>query len=100
VQYEIKPEYKRFVALAGVDENVLSQYNGRFLAMHSSVVFKIFIDGKLAAESPVMRISSEPWRFDVEIPQGSYRINLVCMDAGSRNILDHGNWLDAGFVTK
>ncbi|MDR1222817.1 MAG: NPCBM/NEW2 domain-containing protein, partial [Tannerella sp.] len=99
VQYEIKPEYRRFVALAGVDENVLSQYNGRLLAMHGSVVFKLFIDGALAAESPVMRISNEPWRFDVEIPPGSYRINLVCTDAGTRNILDYGNWLDAGFVT-
>jgi hypothetical protein len=28
VQYEIKPEYKRFVALAEVDENLLLQYNG------------------------------------------------------------------------
>jgi nicotinamidase-related amidase len=100
VQYEIKPEYKRFVALAGVDENLLSQNNGRFLAMHSSVVFKIFIDGKLAAESPVMRISQEAWRFDVEIPQGSRRINISCTDAGSRNILDYGNWLDAGFVVE
>jgi hypothetical protein len=62
------------------------------------VVFKLFIDGTLAAESPVMRISNEPWRFDVEIPPGSCRINLVCMDAGTRNILDYGNWLDAGFV--
>jgi nicotinamidase-related amidase len=100
VQYEIKPEYKRFVALAGVDENLLSQNNGRFLAMHSSVVFKIFIDGKLVAESPVMRISQEAWRFDVEIPQGSRRINISCTDAGTRNILDYGNWLDAGFIVE
>jgi nicotinamidase-related amidase len=100
VQYELKPEYKRFVALAGVDENLLSQNNGRFLAMHSSVVFKIFIDGKLAAESPVMRISQESWRFDIEIPQGSRRINISCTDAGTRNIIDYGNWLDAGFVVE
>jgi len=99
VQYAIKPEYKRFVALAGVDENMLSVENGRFLAMHSSVIFKVFIDGKLAAESPVMCISQEPWRFDVEIPQGSRLINIVCMDAGTRNILDYGNWLNAGFIT-
>jgi hypothetical protein len=84
--------------LAGVDENVLDDHNGRLLAMHGSVVFKLFIDGTLAAESPVMRISNEPWRFDVEIPPGSYRINLVCTDAGSRNILDYGNWVNAGFV--
>ncbi|MDR2346466.1 MAG: NPCBM/NEW2 domain-containing protein [Planctomycetaceae bacterium] len=100
VQYEIKPEYKRFVALAGVDENMLSQNNGRFLAMHSSVVFKIFIDGKFVSESPVMRISQEAWRFDVEIPEGSRRINISCTDAGSRNILDYGNWLDAGFIVE
>ncbi|MDR3232805.1 MAG: NPCBM/NEW2 domain-containing protein [Planctomycetaceae bacterium] len=100
VQYEIKPEYKRFVALAGIDENILAVNNGRFLVIHSSVVFKLFIDGKPVAESPVMRISQEPWRFDVEIPAGSRRIDMVCMDAGSRSILDYGNWLDAGFITR
>jgi nicotinamidase-related amidase len=100
VQYEIKPEYKRFVALAGIDENLREDNNGRFVAMHSSVVFQLFIDGKEMAESPVMRISQEPWRFDVEIPTGSRRINLVCMDAGSRSLLDYGNWIDAGFITQ
>jgi nicotinamidase-related amidase len=100
VQYAIKPGYKRFVALAGIDENMLQVENGRFVAIHSSVIFKLFIDGKQAAESPVMRISQEPWRFDVEIPQGSRFINVVCMDAGSRNTLDYGNWVDAGFITK
>jgi hypothetical protein len=62
------------------------------------VIFKVFIDGVMMAESPVMRISQEPWRFDVKIPEGSRHINIVCMDAGSRNILDYGNWVDAGFV--
>jgi hypothetical protein len=100
VQYAIKPEYKRFVALAGIDENMLQVENGRFLAIHSSVVFKLFIDGRQVAESPVMRISQEPWRFDVEIPQGSRFLNISCTDAGSRNTLDYGNWLDAGFITK
>jgi hypothetical protein len=100
VQYEIKPEYKRFVALTGIDENLLRDNNGRFVAMHSSVIFKLFIDGNLMAESPVMRISQEPWRFDVEIPKESRRINLVCMDAGRRNLLDYGNWIDAGFIVQ
>jgi hypothetical protein len=100
VQYEIRPEYKRFVARAGIDDNMLAKDNGRFLAMHGSVIFKLFIDGRLAGESPVMHISQEPWRFDVEIPEGSRYINLVCMDAGSRNLLDYGNWVNAGFVTR
>jgi nicotinamidase-related amidase len=98
VQYDLRPEYTRFVALAGVDDNLVLQNNGLFLAMHSSVVFRVFIDGKLAAESPVMRISQEPWRFDVPIPQGSRRIGIACMDAGSRRILDYGNWVEAGFT--
>ncbi|MDR1584250.1 MAG: isochorismatase family protein [Prevotellaceae bacterium] len=98
VQYDIKPEYKRFVALAGIDENILEQENARAIGMHSSVVFCVYIDGVKMAESPVMRLSQEPWRFDVAIPEGSRRINISCMDAGSRNLLDYGNWVNAGFV--
>jgi nicotinamidase-related amidase len=99
VQYELKPEYTHFVARAGIDENMLFDHiNGRSIAIHSSIVFKVFIDGELAGESPVMRISQEPWRFNIPIPRGSRRVNLVCMDAGSRSILDYGNWVDAGFL--
>jgi hypothetical protein len=98
VQYDIKPEYKRFVALAGIDENMLGQNNARAIGMHSSVVFCVYIDGVKMAESPVMRLSQEPWRFDIAIPAGSRRVNISCMDAGSRNMLDYGNWVNAGFV--
>jgi nicotinamidase-related amidase len=100
VQYEIRPEYRRFVALAGIDENMIEKNNGRFVAMHASVIFRIFIDGRLAAESPVMRITQEPWRFDVAIPPGSRHVNIACMDAGSCSMFDLGNWVDAGFVTE
>jgi nicotinamidase-related amidase len=100
VQYEIRPEYKRFVALVGIDENMLGQNNARFIGMHSSVVFCVYIDSVKMAESPVMRLSQEPWRFDVPIPEGSRYINISCMDAGSRNILDYGNWVNAGFIIK
>ena len=99
-RYELKPEYDRFVALAGIADNMLDHELGRNLAMHCSVVFRVFIDGRQAAESPVMRISQEPWRFDVPVPPGSRFINLVCMDAGSRNVLDLGNWVEAGFLLK
>ncbi len=100
VRYELKPEYDSFVAKAGIDDNMLDNHKGCHLAMHCSVVFRVFIDGNLMAESPVMRISQEPWPFDVKIPQGSRYINLVCMDAGSRNIMDLGNWVDSGFCLK
>jgi nicotinamidase-related amidase len=100
VQYDLKPEYRRFVALAGVDENMLEPENARAIGMHASVIFCVYIDGVKKAESPVMRLSQEPWRFDVAIPEGSRRINLSCMDAGSRHPLDYGNWVNAGFVIK
>lgn len=99
-RYELKPEYGRFVALVGIDDNMLKHERGRNIALHSSVVFKVFIDGEMAAKSPVMRMSNEPWRFDVNIPKGSRQINLVCMDAGSRSPYDLGNWVEAGFVLR
>jgi nicotinamidase-related amidase len=101
VRYELKPEYDRFVGLAGIADDVLNLVPmGRNLAMHCSVVFRVFLDGKIADESPIMRISQEPWRFDIQIPPGSRFIRLVCMDAGSRNVLDLGNCVEAGFVRK
>jgi nicotinamidase-related amidase len=101
VLYELKPEYQRFVALAGVDDDPYRQHDwARYLSIHCSVQFRIFIDGKLAAESPVMRLAREPWRFDVEIPAGSRRISLAVTDAGSRSILDLADWVQAGFLLK
>ena len=96
--FQLKPEYERFVALAGVDEHILAVSNGSNLAMHPSVVFKVFIDGKEAAASPVMRIAIEPWRFDVQIPPGSKIISLATMDAGNGNQEDRANWVHCGFV--
>jgi hypothetical protein len=98
LMYELKPEYTRFVARAGVDERILETSNGSNLAMYPSVVFKVFIDGRETASSPVMRIAFEPWRFDVPIPRGAKRISLVATDAGDGNKEDLANWVDAGFV--
>ena len=98
--YDVKKDYKRFVGLAGVDENVVSVSQGSNLAKHPSVVFKLFLDGKEAARSPVMRVLSPAWRFDVEIPQGSKMISLVAMDAGDGSREDFANWANAGFILK
>lgn len=97
---DLKPEWKRFVALAGVDDNMLTVEYGRNIAMYPKIVFKIFIDGKLVAESPIMRISQEPWRFDVPIPAGSRQIVLVCDDGGKTSPYNLGNWVNAGFCKK
>lgn len=98
--FDLKPAYRRFVALVGVDEHLLGVSNGSNVAMHPSVVFKVFIDGKEAAASPVMRIGSTPWRMDVKIPQGSKIISLATMDAGNGNKEDRANWVNCGFIVK
>jgi len=98
LRFDVKPEWSRFVALAGADDNMLDHELGRSIAMYTSVVFKVYIDGRLAAESPATRISQAPWRFDVPIPSGSRQIVLVCDDAGSRSPYDLGNWVEAGFT--
>jgi hypothetical protein len=98
--YEIRPEYKRFVAIAGVDEHVVSISNGSNLAKYPSVVFKVFIDGKEAAASPVMRILSQAWRFNIEIPDGAKAVSLIAMDAGDGSREDFANWANAGFLVK
>lgn len=100
LQYELKPEYERFVALAGADENLVSISNGSNLARYPSVVFKVFIDGREAAASPVMRVLSPAWRFDVPIPAGARLISLVAMDAGDGSREDFADWANAGFIER
>jgi nicotinamidase-related amidase len=99
--YNIRPGYDRFVARTGVDDDPFRERpNAQFLATYPSVKFQVYIDGKLASESPVMRLGQEPWRFEVRIPERSRLINLVVTDAGSRSPLDLADWVDAGFTLK
>ena len=96
--YDIKPDYRRFVGLAGADENLIGISNGSNLAKYPSVVFAVFIDGKQAATSPVMRVLSPAWRFNVEIPAGARIISLAVMDAGDGSREDFADWANAGFI--
>ena len=98
MQYELKTEYARFVALVGVDDHLLDVDHGCLVARYPSIVFMVYLDGELASQSPVLRISQEPWPFDVPIARGSRRINLVAVNADSRSPFDLGNWVDAGFL--
>jgi len=98
--YEVKPRFDRFVARAGVDEGLLKNDLGRERAMYPQVVFKVVIDGRVAAESPVMRISQEPWRFNVPIPPGSRVISLAAAHVGEFNPGELVQWVDAGFTLK
>ncbi len=100
LMYEIQRNYQRFVALAGADENLVDISHGSNLARYPSLVFKVFIDGKECAASPVMRVQSQAWRFDVNIPKGSRVISLVAMDAGDGSREDFADWVNAGFLLR
>ena len=58
------------------------------------------IDGQETAASPVLRVLSLAWRFDVPIPDGARMISLVSMDAGDGSRKDFADWADAGFVVE
>ncbi len=98
--YQIKPDYRRLVALAGADENIIRAGRGTSLARYPGVVFKIFIDGKQAATSPVMRVLTPAWRFDVDIPVGARKISLVAMNASDGSRENFADWANAGFIVQ
>ena len=96
--YNLQPSYKRFVAEVGVDENTASQSHASDLGCHPSVIFRVFLDGKMIAESPIMRFMHPSWRFDVEIPEGSRQLVLATLPTQDGNREDLGNWVNAGFT--
>lgn len=103
--YPLKPEYKRFVASVGIDDRFLFEETeispserGRRVAMYPSLRFLVLIDGVEHASSPIMRVGSAPWGFDVEIPLGSRQITLSVISTGTPYPLEYGDWVNAGFI--
>ena len=80
--YEIDGEYSRFLATVGGAEK-----NG-------TVVFRVFGDGKLLAQTDVMQGMRGTKNIDVAIA-GIRSLRLVVTDAGDSYICDMANWADA-----
>ncbi|MBP5510706.1 MAG: NPCBM/NEW2 domain-containing protein [Kiritimatiellae bacterium] len=92
-----KPEWKRVVAVVGIDESQRVQNQ-------SSVVFKIVgvgKDGKKEKElatSPYMMFGgTERWHFNVALPDDVASVKFVVTDGGDGDKSDHGNWAECGF---
>ena len=82
--------YEYFETYIGVDRNVTRQNN-------SSVIFKIYADGKEVYNSGVMKWDDEAKL--VRIPlQGVSELKLVADDAGNTNTADHASFADAKFL--
>ena len=114
--FQLKPEYRRFVALVGVDDECMRwdspdglrqwpqwsrQIHGPTSYRISQVVFTVRIDGAQVARTPALFNGDKTWGVNVAIPPGARLIELAVDDVESR-ITDpqgHGDWLDAGFLT-
>ncbi len=88
--YPMKPAYKRFVAVVGIDDE-MKKYD------EASVVFQVWMDDRMLCESPVMR-ANDVWYLDVELPADGKLVRLIATDAGDGINCDHADWADAGFV--
>ena len=88
--YARKPEYERFVATVGIDEEVKGHA--------TSVDFAVYADGTEIARSPVLRWGFlTAWHLNAAIPKGTRRIRLVVGDGGDGG-WDHADWVNAGFI--
>ena len=101
--HPVKPEYRRFVAVVGIDD-AMRDYP------QALVTFKLYADsrdGTQAAEAiagETLLLETEPlragriWPIDVAIPDGTKRIRLVVGDGGNGIDCDHADWAGAGFT--
>ena len=96
--FERKPEWKRVVAIVGIDESQRVQNQ-------SSVVFKIVGVGKdgkkekeLATSPYMMFDGTERWHFNVTLPDDAAFVKFVVTDGGDGDKSDHGNWAECGFI--
>ena len=66
--YPLQPGYKRFVALVGLDNQV-----GRFGDVHGSSLVRLYADGKLMAETRVLRGAGDWCGLDIRHSAGRRR---------------------------
>ena len=81
----------RFEAEVGVDGNEARD--------KASVKFMAFVDGaeKPAAESPVLHLKDDAYRFSVDL-KGAKDVELFVCDANDGTDCDHADWANARFI--
>ena len=81
--------YDIFDTWVGVDQYVSDKTT-------PSVVFKVFVDGKLKAQTDVMRVDTPKQRLVVDVRDSS-EVKLVVDVADNGNNWDHADWANARF---
>ena len=95
--YALQPRWRRFVALAGLDDALLDEDHGMLQASRVAVRFRVYVDGELAAASPTLR-AAQVWRFDLPLRAGAEVISLVAMIALADGRCAAADWVAAGFL--
>jgi len=88
---DLKGEAVRFVAMVGIDD-------GRRTGV-GSVTFEVWLDGKKAAESRLIRSGEAPKLFSVDLT-GAKRLTLFIGDGGDSGRDDDADWAGAMIVLK
>jgi hypothetical protein len=92
IVYDLLPEYKRFTAIAGIDDEVKS--NPEYTKAKARFIVKA--DNTVIATSPEIKFG-ETYPINVRIPAGAQKLTLITDDLGDPTC-DHTNWLDAKFL--
>jgi hypothetical protein len=87
--FTIEPNYRRFVASVGRDDE----------AGGGKVTFQVLLDDEVVRSSKKLR-PKELWHFNIAIPEGTKEVRLVMTEGGDGDGWDHADWLNAGFVTE
>jgi hypothetical protein len=85
--YYTSGQYGKFTAWVGCDS-----YPS--FTKVSSMIFKVYGDGKILFESGLMKIDTPAERVDISI-KGIQELKLVVDDAGDGNNYDHADWAEA-----
>ncbi|MGC9326673.1 MAG: NPCBM/NEW2 domain-containing protein [Candidatus Hinthialibacter sp.] len=86
------PGYTHFVADVGVSDEVLNE-------APSSIQFRVWGDGVILYETPVIGADSPAYRIDVNI-QWTGELLLEATDAGDGANSDHAIWGNARFISR
>jgi hypothetical protein len=115
LMYAVKPEWKRFVAQVGIDDETLARPVGSAVfILKAEIVTGNEEAAKVAGgQANIIAMGGEKtlyqspklspgiaWGIDIPLPPGTKTLQLIIWDAGDAPDSDHADWADAGFITE
>lgn len=88
--YDLKPEYRRFVAVAGIDDEVAGE------PASPAVVFSVYADETLLVKTAELS-QGKFAGIDVNIPAGAKQLRLMVTSTRANQEWAHADWVRAGF---